>query len=130
MLARVRSLLRRNTVYAAARVLAQGAPTAGDDDAVTLTIANLLTKIITVTPTATRAYTVPTGTLVDAGVDLRIGESFDWCIINLAAATHAITVTASTTHTLVGSPTVAAASSAQFRTRKTDANTYVTYRVA
>jgi len=130
MLARVTSLLRRNTVYADARVLAQGAPAAGGDEATTLTIANLLAKLITVTPTAARAYTLPTGTLTEAGVNLRVGESFDWSLINLAAATHAVTVTAGTAHTVVGTMAVAAASSGMFRTRKTDVNTFVTYRIA
>lgn len=129
MLARVIDLLRRATVYARARRLYQAAPAAGTDAATTMTIANLLTKIVTVTPTAARAYTVPTGTLVEGGVDLYVDESFDWSLTNAATATHAVTVTAGTDHTLVGSGVVAAATAGVFRTRKTDLNTYVTYRI-
>ena len=129
MIARALSLLRRSRVYAASRVIAQGAPFDGVDTAPTLTIANLLTKIVVGTPTAGRAYTVPTGTLVEGGTDLLVGESFDWSVANLTAATHAITITAGTDHTLVGAVIVAALSSGAFRTRKTDLNTFVTYRI-
>jgi len=106
----------------------QGAPTAETDTA-TITIAELLTGIITGTPTANATYTLPTGTLTDAGVDLVAGGSIDWCVINLDA-TYTITVAAGTAHTVVGGMVVAVSSSAQFRTRKTAANTFVTYRLS
>lgn len=121
---------------------AQGAPTV-KTVANTLTIAELLTKIITATPTATgatAAYTLPTGALIDAGVTMEAGDSFDWTIINSAlAAADTITVTADTGHTIVGGPIVQSLHattggitgySAQFRTRKTAADTFVTYRIA
>jgi len=110
--------------------------------AVTLTIAELLTRIITGTHTvgATQAYTLPTGTLCEAGGFFNINDSIDWVLINLsAAAADTITVTAGATHTIVGNPIVQAAhastggiygNSATFRTRKTALNTFVTYRVA
>jgi hypothetical protein len=60
---------------------------------------------------------------------LAIGQSFDWSVINLGSASGAVTMTAGTDHTYVGSATVAIATSALFRTRKTAANTFVTYRV-
>lgn len=120
---------------------AQAVPTA-KTTAATLTIAELLTGILTATHTAgaTVAYTVPTGTLVEAGCVLDIGDSFDWVLINLsAAALDTITVTAGTDHTLVGNPIVQSAhsttggiygSSGMFRTKKTALNTMVTYRIA
>jgi hypothetical protein len=107
----------------------------------TLTIAELRTGIITGTHTAgaTQEYTLPTGTLVDAGISMNINESFDWTLINLsAAAIDTITLTAGETHTIVGNPIVQSANSATggiygnsatFRTRRTKANTYVTYRI-
>lgn len=110
--------------------------------AVTLTIANLLTKIITGTHTAgaTAAYTLPTGTNVENGVTMEVNDSFDWCLINLsAAAVDTITVTAGTGHTIVGNPIVQSAhsttgelygSSSLWRTRKTATNTFVSYRIA
>lgn len=111
--------------------------------AVTLTIANLLTKIISATPTATgatAAYTLPTGALIDAGVTMEVDDSFDWVLINNAlAALDTITLTATTGHTIVGGPIVQSLHattggvtgySATFRTRKTAADTFVTYRIA
>jgi len=122
-------------------IVPQGSPTALTTSA-TVTIAQLLTGIITGTHTAgaTQTYTLPTGTLTDAGVTMAIGDSFDWVLINLsAAAADTVTVAAGTDHTVVGSMVVASAHSttgavygnaAQFRTRKTAANTFVTYRIA
>ena len=122
-------------------VVPQGAP-AAKTTAVTLTIAELLTGIVTATHTAgaTAAYTLPTGTLADAGADLSIDESFDWSLINLsAAAADTVTVTAGTAHTIVGNAIVQSVhastgliygSSGRFRTRKTAANTFVTYRIS
>lgn len=119
----------------------QGAPSA-KTTAVTLTTAEILTKIITGTHSAgaTAAYTLPTGTDVDAAVQLATGESVDWVLINLsAAAVDTITLTANTDHTIVGNPIVQSAhsstggiygNSAQFRTRRTGAHVYVTYRIA
>ena len=62
---------------------------------------------------------------------MNVGDSFDWTLITLAA--FALTVTQGTSgHTIVGSPSTAATSgsAARFRTRKTAANTFVTYRLA
>jgi len=109
----------------------------------TMTIAELLTKIIDATPTATgatAAYTLPTGALCDAGATFETNDSFDWIIINNAlAAADTITITAGTGHTVVGNPVVQSLHastgatmgySAVFRTRKTAADTFVSYRIA
>lgn len=122
-------------------VEAQGAPTALTGSA-TLTIAQLLTRIITDTHAtgATATYTLPTGTLTDAGVDLAVGDSFEWTLINLsAAAADTVTIAAGTDHTIVGVAIIQSAhattggngsgNAGSFRTRKTAANTYVTYRL-
>lgn len=118
----------------------QGAPTA-ETAAATLTIAELLTGIVTMTQ-ATGGnvnLTLPTGTLSDAGLELDIGESFDWSLINLsAAAADTVTVAAGTGHTVVGVMVVQGAhattgglygNAGRFRTRKTAANTFITYRI-
>lgn len=110
--------------------------------AASITIAQMLTRIINATPTATGAtvaYTLPTGTLCDSGLKFDVNESFDWVLINNAlAALDTITLTAATGHTIVGGPIVQSLHastggitgySAVFRTRKTAPNTYVTYRV-
>lgn len=119
----------------------QPAPTA-KTVANTLTIAELLTRVIAAVPTATgatAAYTLPTGALVDAGVNMAVNDSFDWTIINSAlAAADTITITAAAGHTIVGGAIVQSLHattggitgySATFRTRKTAAETFVSYRV-
>ena len=98
----------------------------------TLTIAQLLTGIVTTSGTVAIALTLPTGTLCDAGVTgpaLPVNGCFDWTVINTGTSSGAVTVAAGTGHTLVGSATVAIATSAGFRTRKTAANTFVSYRM-
>ncbi len=122
----------------------QGSPSA-PTTATTLTIANMLIGIITATPTATGAtvaYTLPTGTNMDTANSSSVvaGDSFDWSITNLAAAAaDTITITANTGHTIVGNPIVQSAhvttggitgNAAMFRSRKTGAATWVTYRIA
>lgn len=110
--------------------MAQPAPTAKTADA-TLTIAELLTKIITATSASAVALTLPTGALTDAAFDdMPVDTAFDWSVINLGNTSGAVTMTAAATgHTYVGSATVAINTSALFRTRKTAADTFVTYRV-
>lgn len=119
----------------------QGAPTA-KTVANTMTAAELMTGIIAAVPTATgatAAYTLPTGALLDAAASFAVNDSFDWVLINSAlAAADTITVTAATGHTIVGNAVVQSLHastgaiygySAQFRTRKTAADTFVTYRI-
>jgi hypothetical protein len=60
---------------------------------------------------------------------LAVNQTFEWSYINLAAATHAVTVTTNTDHTVVGNMVVAANTSGRFGTRKTAANTFITYRL-
>lgn len=110
----------------------QPTPTAKTGSA-TLTIAELLTKVVTATSASAVALTLPTGTLTDAGLaggTLKNDQSFDWYVINLGSSSGAVTMTAGTDHTYVGAAVVAIATSAHFRTRKTAANTFVTYRVS
>jgi hypothetical protein len=99
----------------------------------TLTIAELLTRIITTNSATAVAFTLPTGTLTDAGIlsgQLLVNQSFDWIIVNTGSAVGVITVSGGTGNTLEGSGVLAITTSATFRTRKTAANTFVTYRVA
>jgi hypothetical protein len=96
----------------------------------TATATSLRNGIRTGTPTANIDLQVPTGTNVDAAFqDLQTNMAFVWSVINLAAATHVITVTANTDHTVVGNMAVDAATSGSFTTRKTAANTFITYRL-
>lgn len=94
----------------------------------TLTSLEILSGIITSTTGAAVSATLPTGTLLDAVGETNVNEGFDWVVINTGGA-NAFTIVASTGHTIVGSAAVASSTSGRFRTRKTAANTFVTYRV-
>lgn len=95
----------------------------------TLTPANLLGQIITSTTAAATTGTLPTGAILEASADYVNGDNFDWTVIN-TGATNAFTVAAAASgHTVVGNMTVAASTSATFRTVRTAASTFVTYRV-
>ena len=108
----------------------QGAPAnIADGGSMVATAANVLTGIITATPTASRDIQLPTGTNLDLATEWAIGDSFDFSVITLAA--YALTLTVNTDVTIVGSAATAATSgaSARFRCRKTAANTFVVYRI-
>lgn len=104
----------------------------GDPVAVNVTgavsAAAILGGIVTSTTAAAVAGTVPTGTVMDAATEMAIGDSFDWSVI--ATGANAFTVTAASGHTLVGTAVVATVTSGLFRTRKTAAATFVTYRLS
>ena len=106
------------------------------DEASTQTAATLAGAgrvIYTMTPSASRTLTTPTGALLGAAyTDEAIGTSFEFTVVNVAAATHPIVVTAGATGvTLVGASatfSVAAASSATYVAVFTAANTVSIYR--
>ena len=105
----------------------QGTPGVLDSDG-TLTAAMIGAGIVT-SAAATVAATLDTGTVMDASLNMAIGESFDWSCIKVGA--NSLTVTAAASgHTVVGDPVVVTASSSLFRTRKTAAATYITYRIS
>jgi hypothetical protein len=101
-----------------------------DGASMAFTAANLLSGIVTATPTEARNLQAPTAdaliTAVDA--DTETGLGFEFTIINLASATHALTLTVNTGTTLVGSVTIAAASSATFVARLASTSAVVIYR--
>lgn len=110
----------------------QAAPTAKSASA-TLTIAELLTLIITTSGTSAISLTLPTGTLTDAGIlsgGLAVNEAFEWYIINTGTSSGAVTVVAGTGHTIVGAAVTAIGTSSRWLTRKTATNTFITYRIA
>lgn len=75
----------------------------------------VVSKLFTQTPTAARTFTTPTAAALIAYLtDEVVGSSFEFTIVNLAAATHAVTVTADTGVTVVGAAAVAAATSGTF----------------
>lgn len=95
----------------------------------TLTAAMILSGIVTSTTAAAVTATLDTGAIMDASCDMEIGDSFDWSAI--ATGANAFTVSAAASgHTVVGGMVVATATSGRFRTRKTAADTFVTYRLS
>lgn len=84
--------------------------------------------LVTSTTAAAVAGTIPTGAVMDAAGEFAVGDSFDWSVINTGPNT--FTVTAASGHTIVGAAAVATLTTGQFRTRKTAANTFITYRLA
>lgn len=93
---------------------------AATDAAATLTAAQCVGGVVTMTPSAGRALTTPTGALLKThiGGPLEVGTTFELTVVNVAAATHAITLTAAasgiTLGGVAGMATVAAASSATY----------------
>jgi len=95
----------------------------------TLTAAMIASGIVTSTTAAGVTATLDTGAVMDAALQMEIGESFDWSAI--ATGANAFTVTAAASgHTVVGAGAVATVTSGAFRTRKTAADTFVTYRIS
>ena len=105
----------------------QPAPAAVNATA-TLTADNLQTRIITSTTAAAVTATLPTGTLMDGLYSALTNMAFDWSVINTGG--NNFTVSAGTGHTVVGGMVVVGGSSGMFRSRRTGANTWVTYRVS
>ena len=120
------------TAVTAAGIVLQQQPTPTAVNATaTLTVAQLLTEIITATSATAVSMTLPTGTLMDGGfATIATGEAFDWSIINLGSSAGAVTLLAGTSHTIVGSATVAITTSARFRSLRSGATTWITYRLS
>jgi hypothetical protein len=106
----------------------QGAPNALNVTGA-LTSAMLLGGIITSTTAAGVAGTLPTGAVLDAASSWAVGDAFDFTVINTGANTFTVTA-AATGHTVVGNMAVATGTTGRFRTRKTAAETFVTYSLA
>ena len=111
------------------RVIAYNQPTpTSKSAAATLTITELKTGIIQYTG-AVATLTLPTGTLMEGGFsNIYTNMAFEWSVINTGAGI--CTVAAGTDHTVIGSGTVAIGASARFVSRRTAANTFVSYRLS
>jgi hypothetical protein len=109
----------------------QGAPAnIADGASMIATAANVLTGIVTATPTQARDIQLPTGANLDLATQWAVGDSFDFSVITLAA--FALTLTVNTGITaIVGSAAtgITSGSVARFRLRKTAADTFTAYRI-
>jgi hypothetical protein len=109
----------------------QGAPAnIADGASMIATAANVLTGIVTATPTQARDIQLPTGANLDLATQWAVGDSFDFSVITLAAFALTLTVNTGIT-TIVGSAATGATSGsvARFRLRKTAADTFTAYRI-
>lgn len=95
----------------------------------TLTVANLRTRIITSTTAAAVTGTLPTGTLMDGMYAGNTDMGYDWSVINTGATNTFTVAAAAAGHTVVGNMVVALSTSGSFRSRRTAANTWITYRI-
>lgn len=93
-----------------------------------ITSAAIQGGLVTSTTAAAVAGTLPAGSVLDLAAQMSIGDSFDWSVI--ATGANAFTVTAATGHTIVGTAVVATVTSGNFRTRKTAADTFISYRMS
>ena len=101
---------------------------AGISAAATLTNANIQTQIISATGT-TYTITMPLGTTLETlATWATTGIGYDFTVINTASGI--ITMAVNTGVTSLGSLTIAIGASAQFRIRRTAANTFVLYRLS
>ena len=71
--------------------------------------------------------TMPTGAVMDESSSWSINEFMDWSVVKVGAGS--FRVAGDTGHTIIGNDTVTTALTGHFRTRKTAADTFVTYRI-
>lgn len=77
-------------------------------DTATVTIAQLITKVLDGTPTAAATYTLPTAALLVGGIaNCAVGDSFEFAINNKSSGANTITVAAGAGGTADGTLTVA-----------------------
>ena len=102
---------------------------ADDNDAITN--ANLIGGMLTITPTGNRTKQLPTGTNLTSAFSFETTYQFaDVSIINLASATHKLTLSSAADTTSVGSLDILAATSGLFRFVNQGSNSITVYRIA
>lgn len=107
------------------------APGATTATSATLTAADMTNGAYTSTNASAVGITTATAAQLDALLtNAKVNSSFDFVIINLGSASGAVTVTAGSGVTLVGSATVAISTSGRFVLRKTGDGAWSMYRMA
>ena len=116
-----------NAQFSTGAVMPYAPAPAGIAAATTLTNANIQTQIISATGT-TYTITMPLGTTLETlATWATTGIGYDFYVINTASGT--VTMAVNTGVTSLGTLTIATGVSAQFRIRRTAANTFVLYRL-
>jgi hypothetical protein len=100
-----------------------------DGGSMAATAANVVTsRIITATPTAARDIQLPAAADIIALTGATVGTTVEFLVVNLAAATHGLTLTVNTGTTIQGSAAVAANTNGSFLVRVASGTTVVVYR--
>lgn len=108
----------------------RSAATIADGASMVASAANVISNTIA-SATPTQARNVTTGTavaIIALATNYAVGDTTEFTLINLAAATHALTLVGGTDVTIVGSATVSASSSATWYVRIASSTTVVLYR--
>jgi hypothetical protein len=110
--------------------VARATSTIADGASMVASAGSVITDTIaSATPTAARNVTTGTASAIIALVgNYAVGDASEFTLINLAAATHALTLVGGTGVTIVGSAIVSAASSATWYVRIASSTTVVLYR--
>jgi len=117
-----------NVIVSTGAVVVYAPAPAAISAAATLTNANIQAQIISATGT-TYTITMPLGTGLETLIAWPVSNlGYDFTVIN--TATGIITMAVNTGVTSLGSLIIAAATSAQFRIRRTAANTFILYRLS
>lgn len=91
-------------------------------------IAGITDGLITTTTAAAVTLQLPTGAAMDAAMELAVGDSFTWTVVNTGPDTATVTNAASG-HNINGDGAVATTTSGTFLTVKTAADTFASYRM-
>lgn len=94
-----------------------------------LTPALVLTGLVTSTTGAPTTATLSVGATFEAASDWDANDTIQWSVVNTGPSSFVVT-SPDASHTVVGVGTVATVTSASFRTRRTAANTFITYRIS
>jgi hypothetical protein len=95
----------------------------------TLTTTDLLTFIV-VSSATSGSFNLPTGTNMDTNIHSSFTNvALDWSFINTGGS-GSVAFVAATGHTYVGNLTISANTSARLRSRRTNTNTWITYRLS
>lgn len=108
----------------------RSAATITDGGSMVATAAHIITNtIVSATPTQARNVTTADATdIIALCTNYAVGDTTEFTVINLAPATHALTLQTGTGVTIVGSAVVSATSSGTFYVRIASATTVVLYR--
>jgi hypothetical protein len=125
----VGQILATDAQFSGTLALATTIDNIADGASMVASAANIITsKVVTSTPTTTRTLTTDTAANIIALTSGVVGQAYEVTFINLSASAAAITLSGGTGATIVGSATIASASSATYLVRIASSTTVVFYR--